>query len=136
MDYENPEAIWANVPVCAAHPMGWQFQPGEQDDCEGCQNELAARGAVIDQMQAEGQSRSKGLAQSGVQIPMDMMNAIKMDLIVDTMFGGDMRNRFLFEGEFGRRVLNTLKQLQSDMAQQRITKPNGAGKLIIPRQKP
>lgn len=112
METKDPNDIWAGITLCAAHPSD------ADTDCDYCQNEMTARGAVIEQMQAEAAHRLKGLSQSGVDYPTYAIDHIRLELLIEVMIGG--RNSYLFEGEAGRRVIEHMKVLQRETTRQTL----------------
>lgn len=112
--YNTPDALWASVIPCEDHPMGVEFAPNEWAGCDGCQAEQTARSAVIDQMQAEASERVAGLAQQGAQMPPWVMLEARIDVLLDTVFR-DPRNRTLYEGEVGRRIMLSVLDMQRQM---------------------
>ena len=118
MDTSDGVDIWAGVTPCAAH------QPNIDPDCDHCKAEITAREAVMDQLQAEGETRSKGLGVKGVALPREVFQYIRMDLMIEAAFQ-DPRQRLLFEGEYGRRVCEMLKEAHREVDSQQVApKPN------------
>lgn len=112
MDIESPEAIWDGIETCPVHAVQWD------EDCSGCEAEATARGAVIEQMQAEAAQRVKGLARAGVPFSQMAIDMIKVQIIWENIFTG--RQAYLAEGEMGRRALQMMKAIQSDVSRREL----------------
>jgi hypothetical protein len=115
---------------CPVHPHQFE-EPDEHGniECEGCTNEIAARTAAIEQMQAEAQQRVAGLARSGVGFPHQALDAIKVDIIWGALFTG--RQAYLAEEELGKRALDMVKAMQSDVNRAQLTQPMQGGLHVV-----
>ena len=115
--HDTNEDLWREITPCESHRH-------LEHDCEHCSTQMTQMTAVMDQLQAEAAHRAEGLGKHGVQMPQDILNQIRIELILDTILG-DQKNRMLFEGEYGRRVLLTLKNAQAEVTKQTLAPQQG-----------
>lgn len=105
MKFDQPDDIWDGITSCPA------LHAEYVEDCQGCEMEMTARGARIDQMHADASSLLKDIAQSGgPQMPETVILSARMEVLLDTLLS-DPKNRIKFEGEVGRRVMLQVKQM-------------------------
>lgn len=127
MDYNDPNAIWAGVVPCMVHQH-------MDEDCEGCTNEVSARGARLEQMQAEAGDRLNGIArQGGPQMPPSVIESARLEVLLDSLFTNP-KDRLRYEGEVGRRVMLSIKHMQEQTKQPTLHVARGPlGKNGIPK---
>jgi hypothetical protein len=117
VDFSTPDGIWKAVQECPVHPVK------TDEDCEACDHEITQRGAIIDQMKARATETMKGLAQYDVQIPPHVMQELRMDVLLDSLIR-DQRQQLQFEGEVGRRMIMTLKNIHEQVKQPTLHVPD------------
>ena len=119
MRTDSADALWDGVPLCPLHTSDTPGHDQEADpECDGCVKEMEARSAVIDNLQREAQKRMDGLRQAGLQFPPQAVDHIRLELLIDSIIHG--RNAYLFEGEAGRRLVETMKAMQREHTSQTI----------------
>ena len=133
MQYENPQGIWASIPTCPTHTVA--EHPGQEDmrtdpDCKGCDKELTARSAVLDQMMAESKNLSAQMAQAGLPLSEAYLNMVRMEVLIDTLFS-DPRQRLRFEGEVGRRTVLNLREGVVQANRQRLMQTSPKERLQV-----
>ena len=111
----NLDNIWEDIETCNIHTSEQERVP----TCARCLRENDARGKVIEALQAEAQTLAGGLSKHGVSMPVEVMLQIKMDLIVECLFG-DARSRMMFEGEYGRRIIVSMTEAAAVASRQSL----------------
>lgn len=106
MNTDTPDGVWEGIETCPMH------QAEADMSCQVCSDEMTARTARLEQMQAECAQRMKGLSQAGVGFPHAAADHIRLETLIDMILTG--RSAFVFEGESGRRLIETLKSMQRD----------------------
>jgi hypothetical protein len=118
-----------NIENCPVHPTQFDLDEHGNSGCEGCTNEIAARTAEIEQLQAECQQRVAGLAREGIGFPHQALDALKVDIMWGAMFQGRMA--YEAETELGKRALDMIKAMQSDANKARLMQPAQQGGLHV-----
>jgi hypothetical protein len=122
-DYDNPDAIWDGIEPCGIHALGTELErAGTErgwDVCPGCQMEMTARNARIEQISAEAAERMAGLAQAGVANPQVMFMAIRLEVLIEALMNNP-RDSQLFEGEVARRTMLSIRAMQKSVSDQML----------------
>lgn len=110
MNYDEPNGIWQGVTPCVVHRH-------MMDGCEPCANEMAARGAALDQMSAEANERVRGIVQQGGPQPGPLLDLqARLEVLIDSILT-DPKDRIRYEGEVGRRMMLAIKNMQEQIKQ-------------------
>lgn len=106
MKYDNPSDIWIGIQSCPEHP------DAVSEECEGCDAELTARSARIEQMAAAAQDVLKDITtRGGPSMPPTFLIDTRLEVLIDSVLT-EPRDRMRFEGEVGRRAMLVIKQVQ------------------------
>lgn len=107
LNYEHPDAIWEGIVACPVHT-----DVMDEDNCLACEGEFTARNARMEQIIAESQDRQQAIVTNGgPQMPDSLVMQARMEVLIDSVFTNS-RDRLKYEGEVGRRIMGSIKEMQ------------------------